>query len=135
MTKLLKIFPLSKLAKSPVKLLLSILLYLAINMVVSGVISSAIASIMVPGLIFMYVGIIGIGACVGLIGEAVWLAFILIPLLIGLFTLMPISVTILSYIESFALSIVEIYSFAGIVISFIAYARSEDAQPEPDTEI
>ena len=116
MTKLKKLFPLSfKFNKSPVKLFLGILLYLVFNAVAACVIDIVISIFMAPLLIFAipYVGWI--------------LALLCFPLLF-------IYILVLSYVNSFALSLIKIYAIAGIVVSFIAYAKSEDEEPEEETE-
>lgn len=116
MTKLKKLFPLSfKFNKSPVKLFLGILLYLVFNAVAACVIDIVISIFMAPLLIFAipYVGWV--------------LALLCFPLLF-------IYILVLSYINSFALSLIKIYVIAGIVVSFIAYAKSEDEEPEEETE-
>jgi hypothetical protein len=112
MTKLKKLFPISfKFTQSPLKLFLGILIYLVVNIVAAMVVDTVISLFMAPMLIFV----------IPYIGWA--LALLFLPFII-------VYVTVLSYVNSIALSLLNIYVTAGIVVSFIAYAKSEGEEPE-----
>ena len=112
MTRLKKLFPLSfAFSKNPLKLFLGILIYLVANAVVIGVLNSILSALLAPLVIFAipYLG---------------WI------LLLLLFIPVILYINILNYVFTYAIALINIYTYAGIVVSFVAYAKYEEPVAE-----
>ena len=117
MTRLKKLFPLSfAFCDKPVRLFLGILLYYVFGTVASFVLSGIFSLLLAPLLLF----------------AIPWIGWIL---LLVLCVPVIIYVILLYCALIYASAILSVYINAGIVISFIAYAKYEDAVEEiPEAE-
>lgn len=115
MTKLKKLFPLSfAFKKNPVMLFVGILIYLVANSIVIGLINLIPTVLMLPLFLFAipYLGWI-------------LLFLLLIPVLLYLFFIILLS-NVLTYVAA----LINIYTYAGIAVSFVAYAKCEESAVE-----
>ena len=112
MTRLKKLFPLSfAFCKNPVKLFLGILLYLVANAVVIGVVNAVFSALLAPLAFFLipYVG---------------WILFFLLMIPVIIY------VSVLNWALTYLAALINIYTYAGIAISFVAYAKYEEPVAE-----
>ena len=118
MTKLKKLFPLSFVfTKNPLVLFLGILIYLVANALVIGILN------FLPSLLLLPLAFFAIP----------WLGWILLLILCIPVLLYIGFVLLLSIVLSYVGALVNIYTYAGIAVCFVAYAK--DDEPAAEAEI